>query len=363
MVETTPTNDAGCCQPRQVFVEATAETPLPLRIPSAVFTPNQAERMPEPKRFPFAECDRFLDKARRRPQAKKVFAIGDSWLAAPGGWWPGDNVVQRLNDTDWVRSLAGAQHPGYNVLSIAKVGCEIAQMADSVDWSAIAYLDSQLASMGKTLSFDAFMVSAGGNDFIPKVRQFVRRDASGHVGIDDAALGGIFDTIIANWGKVRAHLSRWNVPILTNGYGPIVPTLKAGTTWLPILGVGPWVGPYLLHDLGLSQSAAQAIADDVMSRFNVLAASLPGVNYFSLVAKVRDMASTMWHDEIHFVDDGWEQVAECWLRELDVATGLKSAVAAAPPIAIQRSKADAKKHSAGTRTAGSARTAKRKRSR
>ena len=89
--------------------------------------------MPEPKRFPFSEGDLFIDKMQRRPSAKNIFAVGDSWLAAPGGWWPGANVAQRLNDDDWVKSIAGPKHPGFNVLSIAKVGCEIAQMADSAD--------------------------------------------------------------------------------------------------------------------------------------------------------------------------------------------------------------------------------------
>lgn len=278
--------------------------------------------MPEPKRFPFAQCDTFIEKMQRRPKAKKIFAVGDSWLAAPGGWWSGANVVQRLNDEVWVKATAGPQHPGFNVLSIAKVGCEIAQMAESADWSAIEYLDSQLESTGKALVFDAFIVSAGGNDFIPKVRQFVRRDANGTVGIDNAALGKIFADIGVNWSKLRAHLARWNVPILTNGYGPIIPTLKPGTTWLPLLGIGPWVGPYLLHDLALSQADAQAISDEVMDRFNTFAAQLPGVRYFSLVDTVQTMSPSLWHDEIHFVDAGWEKIAARWLAEISNAIGI-----------------------------------------
>jgi hypothetical protein len=278
--------------------------------------------MTEPKRFPFAECDIFIEKMARCPNAKKIFAVGDSWLAAPGGWWAGANVTQRLNDDSWVKSKARSQHPGFNVLSIAKVGCEVAQMADSADWSAIEYLDDQLRSMGRTLAFDAFIVSAGGNDFIPKVRQFVRRDVDRNVVIDDAELGKIFTAIVTNWGKVCARLARWNVPILTNGYGPIIPTLKAGTTWLPVLGIGPWVGPYLLHDLALNQAEAQAVADGVMDRFNTIATHLPGVHYFSLVDTIRAMPLSLWHDEIHFVDEGWEKVAECWLSEISKAIGI-----------------------------------------
>ena len=191
----------------------------------------------------------------------------------------------------------------------------------------IEYLDSQLAPLGKSLSFDACLVSAGGNDFLPNIRQFVHRDADGSVAIDDDQLGRVFRDITANWGKLRTHLSRWNAPILTNGYGPIIPTLKPGTTWLPLLGIGPWVGPYLLHDLGQSQDDAQAIADDVMQRFNALAAGLPDVDYFSLVDTVRSMTPNMWHDEIHFVDEGWEKVAECWLGAINAAIGIGSAAA------------------------------------
>ena len=283
--------------------------------------------MPPVREYPLDRCDRFLARCRARSKAIKVFATGDSWLAAPGGWWRGDSVVQLLNDDDWVASIDPA-HPGFNVLSIAKVGFEMKQMPTDHDLIALDYVRSEFARQQKPFAFDAFMVSGGGNDFIPKIQSYVD-GGEGSAQVDDARLEAIFDQLASRWVALRARLEPGGAPVLANGYGPIVPTLVPGSTWLPLLGIGPWVGPWLLQHCGLDLAAARAIVDDVMDRFNARVAAFPGVAYFDLRPTVAAMPASYWHDEIHFTAAGWKLVARQWMQALDDSVGRTPAVGAA----------------------------------
>lgn len=317
--------------------------------------------------YPLDRCDRFLARCKTHGKAIKVFATGDSWLAAPGGWWRGDSVVQLLNDDDWVASV-DPDHPGFNVLSVAKVGFEMKQMPTDHDLIALDYVRSEFARQNKPFAFDAFMVSGGGNDFIPKIRSYVDGD-DGVAHIDGTRLDAIFDAIVARWSALLARLEPGDAPVLTNGYGPIVPTLVPGSTWLPLLGIGPWVGPWLLQHCGLDLAAARAIVGDVNDRFNARVAAMPGVRYFDLRPTVAAMPASYWHDEIHFTAAGWKRVAQQWMLALDAEVGRVPQVGAAvlrsmkmPPLAQAPSAPTARKRKAATKARVPGRRTKRKRS-
>lgn len=293
--------------------------------------------MPPVREYPLDRCDRFLARCKARSRAIKVFATGDSWLAAPGGWWRGDSVVQLLNDDDWVASV-DPDHPGFNVLSIAKVGFEMKQVPTDHDLIALDYVRSEFARQGIPFAFDAFMVSAGGNDFIPKVQSYVS-GGDGDARIDDARLDAIFDAIVARWPALLARLVPGDAPVVTNGYGPVVPTLVPGATWLPLLGIGPWVGPWLLQHCGLDLAAARALVGEVIDRYNARVAAIAGVTWFDLRPTVAAMPASFWHDEIHFTAAGWKRVAQQWMQALDEHVGRAPQVGAAlravkmPPLA------------------------------
>ena len=98
--------------------------------------------MPPIREYPLNRCDEFLAKCKAHRKAIKIFATGDSWLAAPGGWWRGASVVNRLNNDDWVHSIDPA-HPGFNILSIAKVGFEVDRMPTDRDLLALDYVRNE----------------------------------------------------------------------------------------------------------------------------------------------------------------------------------------------------------------------------
>lgn len=275
--------------------------------------------MPPVRPYPLDRCDRFLARCKSRSRAIKVFATGDSWLAAPGGWWRGKSVVQLLNDDGWVQSVSPG-HPGFNVLSIAKVGFEMKQMATDHDLVALDYVRSEFARQGVPFAFDAFMVSGGGNDVIPKVQAYIV-GGDGEAHIDDARLDGILGEVVARWPALLARLVPGDAPVLANGYGPVIPTLEPGRSWLPLLGIGPWVGPWLLQHCGLDLDTARGLVADVIDRFNECLAKVGGIAYFDLRPTVAAMPASCWHDEIHFTAAGWKRVAEQWLHELERRVG------------------------------------------
>ncbi len=209
-------------------------------------------------------------------------------------------------------------HPGFNILSIAKVGFVVDKMPTDHDLLALDYVRGEFERQNVPFAFDAFMVSAGGNDFIPKADTYIR-GGNGIATIDTAALDALFARIKTRWGQLLQRLAPGTAPVLTNGYGPIIPTLKEGSTWLPGLEVGPWVGPWLIDHCGLTPAQAQVLAAQVVDRFNDVVSALPGVDYFDLRPTVAAVPPSMWHDEIHFTGVGWERIARQWMSAIDAA--------------------------------------------
>jgi hypothetical protein len=270
--------------------------------------------MTQLKGFPFDQCDQFIDRLDKEPDAIRVFALGDSWLTVPGGWWSGRSVVQLLNDPKWVRGV-DTSSPKYNVISISKVGMLAEDMSHDRHLIAIDYIASEMARRRHPFRFDAVIVSAGGNDIIPEIKALVH-GGIGVAAINDLAWHQMLQRLSESWQDLLKVLSALKAPILTNGYGPIYPTLKSGKTWLPFLGFGPWTGPYLLGNLELSPADARAIVSAVLDRYNEYLKNLSGVRYFDLRPTVAALGPSEWHDEIHFFEHGWDAVARAWLMAL-----------------------------------------------
>jgi hypothetical protein len=280
------------------------------------------------KGFPFDQCDKFIERIDSRPKAIKIFALGDSWLAVPGGWWPGRSVIERLNDPVWVRSVDSSL-PGFNIVSISKVGMVAADMATDRHLMAIDYINTELAKRQQAVQFDAVMISAGGNDIIPNIKSLVL-GGNGVAKINEPGWQAMLTSLESSWQALLQIMNRLRAPIVANGYGPIIPTSTAGTTWLPFLGFGPWAGPYLLKTLKLSLRDAKAVVAAVIDRYNDFLSSFQGISYFDLREVVSQMPSSAWHDEIHFLDAGWDAVARQWVHALGTALPMGPVIRAKP---------------------------------
>ncbi len=260
-------------------------------------------------------CDTFMQKCHDFPNRLRVFAQGDSWLALPGGLWTGRNVVQHLNAQDWVATKDGG--PPLNILSVALPGKTIENMAGDADLHyALTYLQLRSEQTGTQYVFDAVMVSGGGNDVLSNPRALISPDGSGDAFVRQDVLDVTMQRVIAAWQSLFNIFSPWNVPILTNGYGPIIPTLKPAPIRIPFKTIGPWVGSYLLGELGLSVARSEELVNAVLARFNETLAGIGALHYFDLRPVVATVPANAWHDEIHFLEPGWDAVSAAWLQQL-----------------------------------------------
>ncbi len=260
-------------------------------------------------------CDRFIDNCFYYPERLRVFAQGDSWLALPGGLWDGKNVVEHLNSRDWVSSKDGG--PPLNVLSVALPGQRLETMSgDSNLHYAMTYLQLRSEQTGVPYQFDAVMVTGGGNDILENPRALIAGDGNGdgHVRMDVVA--ATMERVKAAWQSLFNIFSPWNVPILSHGYGPIFPTTVAAPIRIPFKTVGPWVGPYLLTELGIPPARARALVSEVLDDFNTTLQGIAGLTYFDVRAIVAAVAARDWHDEIHFLEPGWDALSTAWLSAL-----------------------------------------------
>jgi len=254
-------------------------------------------------------CELFIEASRFHPERLRVFSQGDSWLSLPGNLWPGRNVPENLNSKTWAEKTG---RPVMNVLNVANPGKVLEKMASDPDLkSVLTYLQLRSEQDGRQYGFDAVIVTGGGNDVLDNPRALIG-PGNGQGELRTEAIAAAMQRIIFAWQPLMAQFQPWGVPVIAHGYGPIIPTLKAGSIIIPFKTLGPWVGPYLLTELGLSPARAKALVSAVIDEFNATLRRVPGLTYFDVRSLVASIPVAGWHDEIHFLQPGWELLAGAW---------------------------------------------------
>lgn len=263
-------------------------------------------------------CRKYLDRCRFHPEEKRILAIGDSWLSLPGNLWPGKNVVELLKDREWTASH-GARP--MNVLSFAHPGKELKHMARDIDLhQGLAFLQDLGDRRLIEYRFEAVIVTGGGNDILPFPDRYIG-GPHGTGAILEGPLSAAMDDITASWRDLLKLVAPWECPVIAHGYGPVTPTRKSGDIIIPFLGIGPWVGKYLLDELGLTVARGKELIGAVIDRLNATMDAIDGLTWFDARAVVDAIAPADWHDEIHFFEPGWKKLTERWLEAIDAAIG------------------------------------------
>ena len=146
------------------------------------------------------------------------------------------------------------------------------------------------------------------------------------------------ERVKAAWQSLFNIFSPWNVPILSHGYGPIIPTTVPAPIRIPFKTIGPWVGPYLLTELGIPPLRARALVAEVLDYFNTTLQGIAGLTYFDVRAIVATVAARDWHDEIHFLEPGWDALSSAWLSALR-RVAVQARKASAPRLAYLTTRA------------------------
>jgi hypothetical protein len=282
-------------------------------------------------------CEQFIEGSRFHPERIRVLSQGDSWLSLPGGLWSGRNVPQNLNSKTWAQQSG---RPVMNVLNVANPGKILDKMISDPDLkSVLTYLQLRSEQDDRHYGFDAVVITGGGNDILDNPRALIG-PGTGQGELRTEAVRAAMERIAFAWQPIISLFKPWGVPILAHGYGPIIPTRRSGSIIIPFKTVGPWVGPYLLDELHLKPARAKALVSSVIDELNTTLQSIPGLTYFDVRAIVASIPATGWHDEIHFLQEGWGALAEAWhdaISSAVQATSRRAKASANPPPLIAKS--------------------------
>ena len=238
---------------------------------------------------------RFRQAQARTPEALRVLAEGDSWFTHPSASWKGKSLIGHL---DAYRTV--------NVVSLAAPGDTLARYPDPPNgqWRLACNPDW----LGEE-TFDAVIVSGGGNDILTDDLASIVLDPHDHPGrdgrqlIDRAAFESRLDTIVELIGRVRAtvdaHIGA-HCPLLMHGYSHARASGEAYQLFGGLLSFGPWI-QHELSDRGIAErDAQQDLVDGLVDDFNERLVALAGTLSGFVHVDVRDCLDARdWDDEIH----------------------------------------------------------------
>lgn len=257
-----------------------------------------------------------------------VLAEGDSWFTWPLHPWQGPTLVAALEQRRrGERPIAAVSvaNPGAHASTMARDDNEDLALACNVDW------------LGRRGSYDAVLLSAGGNDMLDdaSLRELLphpsQRDAGGayeHGFLDRGRFDARLAAIARDYRWLFANLPRFvlglpaeagatrRLPILVHGYADAVPRTTS-KRFLGIVGVGPWLGRRMTT-IGVPAPAQREIARTMVGAFNDMLSRLAAeanakangraaVRYLDLRGEI---GASDFDDEIHLKTAARRRVAQ-----------------------------------------------------
>jgi lysophospholipase L1-like esterase len=274
---------------------------------------------------PSGEIDEINQYVSARYPEKLIFAEGDSWFdkftPIPN---PRTNLLQEIRLP-------------FNtvVVDVSTVGDESADMVKG--WQA--WRTQALFRFGMH-SFDAILLSAGGNDlknlYASKIDQYsvggitpAEIEQLSRPSEYEVYFGGVIENIqkFIEFRNQATNLVTRKAPILLHGYDYFQPRpAKAEIFSGGSLGRGPWLYP-ALHGAGFTDSQMRSAADAVVDQLNnMLAAHIAPLENVHVIdsrgfltpARAGSTSEDVdWLDEIHPNSAGFEKLARCcWNKPL-----------------------------------------------
>lgn len=251
----------------------------------------------------------FVRRQRRKPNAVRILAEGDSWFTHGGMMWFGKSLIDKLNDYRTV-----------NIVSLAQPGAELRHVAAADNRQWLLATNPQWLN-GQT--YDVVMISGGGNDIVGDELQHYLRDraddGSGGVDlIDRTALQTTLDRMADNFRALRATVDQLlpGRPILVHGYDYAIPSGDAFELLGGLVTVGPWIKSEMIRKGITDLAEQQAIVNFLIDRFNellqTLSAQLQDFHYLDLRGT---LAAHDWADELHPDAGGRDKLAAIFRRE------------------------------------------------
>ena len=259
--------------------------------------------------------ENFVRDQRKKPNAVRVLAEGDSWFSYGGWMWGGKTLIEQLNDYQTV-----------NLVSIAQPGAELEGMveprnrrqwvlATNPDW-----LDDQ--------KYDVVLISGGGNDVVgdelPSLL-FERSDTrKGKDQVKKSALETAFRIMHSHLDSIRNTVDQrigTGTPILMHGYDYAQPSGRAFEMLGGLITVGPWIKHSLVFKGVVDDDEQREIVNFLIDQFNeFLGKRETDIADFHYLDVRGTLDANDWADELHPTTAGRQKLAQVFRQGLvDVA--------------------------------------------
>jgi hypothetical protein len=247
-----------------------------------------------------------------------LIAEGDSWFD-----YPWNDVIELLED----------RH-AYDVESVAHMGDTVEEMAYS--GGQLEELTRRLEKLLRRNAIPkAILLSGGGNDVAGTEFKILLNHARSPItGLNQRVVSGIIDervrfayiTIISAVTRICEERTGRRIPILVHGYDYPVPDGRGfwgGWTLLP----GPWLEPGFRAKGYDSLDERKQWARELITRFNDMLESLPGIPEYSHVRYVNLLGTLSgedadyrdwWDNELHPTKKGFIAVTDKIADELTI---------------------------------------------
>jgi len=231
----------------------------------------------------------------------RILAEGDSWFDYPIPF-SGGGVIDHL------KRISGA-----DILNLAKAGDEVRNMMGVKQRKRIEELLGD-----KTLNFDVFLFSGGGNDIAGDQCCLWLNPASSTASASDAINTSRFkvalDLIEVGYRDLIAIRDRLapNCVIVGHGYDTPQPS-KVG-----VCGLGPWLKPSMDYRGWTIPSDQFTIAKQMLGEFALMVKRLSETTNKFVYVQTQGLLNpvTEWANEIHPNSAGFQKVAAAFNNEL-----------------------------------------------
>lgn len=237
----------------------------------------------------------FVQSQRRTPDALRVLAEGDSWFTHPTVAWKGKSVIAHLQ-----------AYRSVNVVSLASPGDTLARYPDPPNrqW-ALACNPDWLS--GQT--YDAVLISGGGNDILDDHLASLVRDKRRHRGrsgrelIVESRLRAVLERIGEHVRRIRQTVDHHvgdGRPIFMHGYSYARSSGRQFELLGGLITFGPWIQDKL-DELGIvERDEQQDVVNGLIDAFNERLRTLETSLAHFIHVDVRDLLDAHdWDDEIH----------------------------------------------------------------
>lgn len=262
--------------------------------------------------------EHFRREQRRRPNAIRLLAEGDSWFSFGHLMWFGKTLIEKLNDYKTV-NIVSVANPGAELESIVLPQNRDWGLANNPDWL-------------KKERYDALLFSGGGNDIVgTELKNYLHKKTPSRSGVQlikKTVFRAALQNMKSQYQQLRLTVDAafdspgtGKVPIITHGYDYAHPSGQGFEMLGGLVTLGPWILPHFIEKQIDDLDEQVEIINELVDQFNELLTELQdnqsnGIEAFHHVDLRGTLLRQDWADELHPTATGRNKLAAKLRREI-----------------------------------------------